>query len=102
MAIASTIAATLGAFLLQIIGTLAARVLISLGIALMATKGGELAFDTVMNYFNRSKASIPADMLQLMSLYGFNTAMSWILGAISFMFTMKTANKAIRFVSSKK
>lgn len=93
------IVATLGAFLLQIVGSLAARVLVSLGIAIAAAKAGDYTFSTVKNYFISSQAGIPADLMQLMSLYGFPRAFELILGSISFVFSMNTANKAVKFVS---
>ena len=92
---------TLAAFLLSIAGSIAARVLVSLGIGIVAAKGADLAFNSIENYFKNAQSAFAPEVMQLMGVWGVNTAMNMMLGAISFTFSMKAAQKAIRFFSTK-
>ena len=93
--------ATLAAFLLQIVGSLAARVLLSLGIGIAAATVGNIGFKEIKAYFDNAQNGFPPEVLDIMALWGINTSLNIMLGAISFYFSMKTANKAIRFFSTK-
>ena len=97
----SAVGATLGAFLLQAAGSLAARVLVSLGIGIAAAKVGAIGFEQIKQYFDTAQNGFPPKILDIMAIWGISSALNIMIFAISFYFSMKTAHKALKFFSTK-
>lgn len=71
------------AFLVRILGPLAKRVLIALGIGTVTYVGLDAAFDAAKNYIIGYYGQMSGDVLQVVSLAGFGAAIGIILGAIA-------------------
>lgn len=73
----------LAAFLISIAGTLAGRVLISLGIGWVTYEGYSLLADQVIAAVQTNMGGVGASTLAILGLAGFPTAIGVILGAFS-------------------
>ena len=84
-------------WLLSMVSPLVIKVLVALGVSIFTVTGVDVSYNHVMNLVNQSKADLMPEVLQLMGLFGVDKAISWILGAISFVFTYWTGSKAFSF-----
>jgi hypothetical protein len=87
----------LAAFLLSIAGTLAGRVLLSLGIGWISYAGFATVAAQIVTQVQTKIGGISADVLSVLALGGFTTAIGIVLGA----FTAKAALSAISFLGKK-
>lgn len=86
-------------WLMSMINPIVVKVMSALGVSVMTVKGVDVAFDQVLQSVNDAKGQMSPEVLQIMGLFGMDTAISWVLGAISFAFTVWTASKFFSFFS---
>lgn len=75
---------TLTDWLLAMMQPMIVRMMMSLGLSVTTIKGVDTAFEQTRGYIQSAVNSMPAAVLQLAGLFGVDTALSWILGAMAF------------------
>lgn len=88
---------TLTNWLMAMVQPIIVRIMTSLGLSVITFKGVDTAFQQAREYVVNSVNSFPAAVLQMMGLFGFNTALALVLGAISFSLTLWALRKAFSF-----
>lgn len=79
----------LAAFLVAMVGPLAARLLASLGLSLVSVAGITLAYSALKTQLISNIASLPAKAIQLGGIFGVWEAIGVILGAMVFVMTWR-------------
>jgi hypothetical protein len=80
---------TIAAWLIAMVGPMAARVLASMGFGLVALTGATVAIDTLKSSIKTYITGLPADALALGGLMGVWEAIAILLGAMTFCLTWK-------------
>jgi len=88
---------TLTNWLMAMVQPVIVRAMASLGLSVVTFKGVDTAFQQARDYVMTGVNSFPAAALQLMGMYGFNTGLALVLGAMSFALTLWSLRKAFSF-----
>lgn len=80
-------------FLTESVYPLALKVLTSLGIGWVTFEGISIGFDQLEVIAHQYWGTVPADILAIMTLSGFNTGLGTILAALAFRVTFLTVPK---------
>ena len=81
---------SIAAFLVAMVGPLAARLLAAFGVSLVTLAGLVATTATLKALISQSLHSAPGDALQLMGLFGIWTCIGLWFGAITFVITWKS------------
>lgn len=84
-------------WLLKLVQPLIVRVMTSLGLSVVTIEGTQSAFQQTLAYVQSATNSMPASVLQMGELFGVGTGMSWVMGAISFSFSLFAIRKFLSF-----
>ncbi|KVL90150.1 DUF2523 family protein [Burkholderia stagnalis] len=74
---------TWAAWLLSLIGPLALRVLVTLGVGVLTVTGLNAAVGTALGWLTSAVGGLPADLANVLALGGVFTGMSYIAGAFA-------------------
>lgn len=88
------------AFLLSMVGPLVARILLSLGFAVVTFVGMDLVVNELISRAQTAYGSMPAMMLQLAGLAGIGQALSIITGAVLTKVAILAMQKSTRIMSA--
>ncbi|MGC1175769.1 DUF2523 domain-containing protein [Polaromonas sp.] len=88
---------TLTNWLMAMVQPVVVRVMTSLGLSVITFKGVESAFAQARGYVMDAVNSFPASVLSMMGLFGIDTGLALILGAMSFALTLWALRKAFSF-----
>lgn len=75
---------TLTDWLLKMVQPMIVRIMASLGLSIVTFEGIQGAFDQARGYVQSAVNSFPAAVLQIGGLFGIDTALGLVLGAMSF------------------
>ncbi len=81
---------TLAAFLIGMVGPLAARLLTAFGVSLITLTGFVAAVDALKTAVTSNISGLPAASIQLAGLFGFWEALGMFFGCITFIVTWRT------------
>jgi len=81
----------LATFLLGLVGPLAARFLVSMGLGLVTMVGLDAAASSLKSTMLTNLHGLPATALQLGGLFGLWECMGYVLGAVTFVITWNAA-----------
>ncbi|MBQ6655814.1 MAG: DUF2523 domain-containing protein [Ottowia sp.] len=82
-------------------GNIVARVLLSLGFALVGVKGMDFAITQLKMYVFSASSSLPGDVYGLFMLAGGGYCLNMLFGAISFRLAYWTATKSTQILGVK-
>lgn len=88
---------TLTNWLMAMVQPVVVRIMASLGLSVVTFKGVDTAFDQARSYVMGAVNSFPATVLNMMGLFGIDTGLALILGAISFALTLWALRKTFGF-----
>ena len=80
---------SIAAFLVAMVGPLAARLLTAFGVSLVSIGGLVAATTALKGVITQSLGAIPGDVLQLLGLLGVWTCIGLVFGAITFVLTWR-------------
>lgn len=83
-------------FLLWIVSGVVARVLVSLGFAVLVVKGVDTSIDTVVSMLRTAESSLPSDIHGLFLMAGGGYCLNLIVSAISFRLSYWALTKSVR------
>jgi hypothetical protein len=89
----------MGAFLLTIVGPLALRALLALGIGTLTFTGVDTAFGGLVTMVINNFGGLPAAVLQLISLASIPTSIGIVLGAFTSRIAIWAAAGATRWIT---
>ncbi len=81
---------SIAAFLVAMVGPLAARLLAAFGVSLVTLGGLVAATTTLRGIITTNLGNLPIDGLELCGLFGVWTCMGLALGAVTFVITWKS------------
>lgn len=84
-------------WLMKLVQPLVVRVMTALGLSVVTIEGTQTAFQQTLDYVQGAVNSMPAAVLQMGELFGISTGMSWVMGAISFSFSLFAIRKFLSF-----
>lgn len=84
-------------WLMAMVQPIVVRVLSSLGLSVITFKGVETAFEQARSYVQDGVNSFAPPVLELMGLFGVDTGLGLILGAMSFALSLWALRKAFSF-----
>ena len=87
--------------LLAIVSGVVARVLLSIGFAVVTVKGVDVAIDTVINMLKTAESSLPSDVHNLFLMAGGGYCLNMICAAISFRLSYWALTKSVRVLGVK-
>ena len=88
-------------FLLWIISGVIARVLLSLGFAVLTVKGVDVAIDKVVSMLRYAENQLPSDIHNLFLMAGGGYCLNLIVAAISFRLAYWALTKSVRVLGVK-
>ena len=88
---------TLANFLLSIVGPLAIKVLLSIGLGVVTVKGVEIGINSLLNQITIYSNALPGDMAAILGIMGICQGLGLVMGGISFLVTYMVAGKAFSF-----
>lgn len=88
-------------FLLWVVSGIVARVLLSLGFAVMVVKGVDTSIDTVVAMLRTAENSLPSDIHNLFLMAGGGYCLNLIVSAISFRLAYWALTKSVRVLGVK-
>ncbi len=89
-------------FLVLIVGPLIARILAALGMGVTVYKGIDIALDQIKEYISSSWSAMPADIAGVLSLAGFDSAMTIIISVCASALAVKFVNGSIKKIGFTK
>lgn len=84
-------------WLMGMVQPVVVRAMASLGLSVITFKGVDTAFDQAVDYVRTGVNTFPAAVLEMMGLYGIQTGLALILGALSFALSLWALRKAFSF-----
>lgn len=90
----------LGAFLLGMVGSLTARVLLSLGFSVVTITGVTFALDHFRDLLVSNVGGLPADIYDLFMLAGGGVALNILLSAVAFRLSYWSITKSVRILGA--
>lgn len=88
---------TLTNWLMGMVQPIVVRIMASLGLSVITFKGVDTAFEQARNYVKTSVNAFPEAVLKIAGLFGFDTGLALVLGALSFALTLWALRKAFSF-----
>ena len=88
-------------FLLWIVSGIVARVLVSLGFAVLVVKGVDTSIDTVVSMLRTAENSLPSDIHNLFLMAGGGYVLNLVVSAISFRLSYWALTKSVRILGVK-
>ena len=86
----------IGVFLAAIIGPLVSRVLLSLGVGIVAYKGVDTMLEGVRSTVEGAWGGVGSDIVAIASIAGFDQVITIILSAITSAITLKLVSGALK------
>lgn len=86
----------IGVFLAAIIGPMVARVLLSLGVGIVAYKGVELMLENIRTTVEGAWSGVGADIIAIAGIAGFDQFITIVLSSISAALTLKLVSGALK------
>ena len=93
--------AALKGLLLILVAGVVARVLLSIGFAVVTVKGVDIAIEQAVNLLKSAESSLPSDMHNLFLMAGGGYCLNVILAAISFRMSYWALTKSVRILGVK-
>jgi hypothetical protein len=84
-------------WLMALVQPVVVRVLSSLGLSVITFKGVDTAFQQAREYVQNGVNSFAPSVLDLMGLFGIDTGLGLVLGAMSFALSLWALRKAFSF-----
>ena len=88
---------TLTDWLMAMVQPVVVRAMTSMGLSVITFTGVTTAFEQARDYVRGSINSFPPAILDLMGLFGIDTGLALLLGAMSFTITLWALRKAFSF-----
>lgn len=88
---------TLATFLLSIVGPLAIKVLLALGLGIITIQGVEIGINALLNQITSYSNALPADVAAILGIMGIAQGLSIVMGGVSFLVSYMVAGKAFSF-----
>lgn len=84
-------------WLMALVQPVVVRAMSSLGLSVITFQGVDTAFQQARNYVKDGVNSMPPAVLELMGLFGIDTGLGLVLGALSFALTLWALRRAFSF-----
>lgn len=88
---------TLTDWLLKMVQPMIVRIMGSLGLSVVTFQGIDTAFQQAKDYVQGAVNSMPAAVLQIGGMFGIDTALGIVLGAMSFALSLYTIRRFFGF-----
>ena len=88
---------TLAQFLLGIVGPMAVRALLAIGLGVITIQGVEIGINALLNQVASYSNALPGDMAAILGIMGIGQGLGLVMGGISFLVSYMVAGKAFSF-----
>ena len=88
---------TLAQFLLGIVGPMAVRALLAIGLGVITIQGVEIGINALLNQIASYSNALPGDMAAILGIMGIGQGLAVVMGGVSFLVSYMVAGKAFSF-----